>query len=814
MHQPQPVQDRAPGVADPSAYTPAWVEDKWRRRWRESGLHKTPLDTPTRPFYNLMMFPYPSAEGLHIGNVYAFTGADIYGRYRRLKGDTVFEPMGYDAFGIHSENYALRIGEHPKRLIPRNIANFRRQLDRLGAMFDWDHEVNTTDPSYYGWTQWLFLRLYGAGLAEHREALVNWCPSCLTVLADEQVIAGACERCGTTVEQRTLKQWFLKTTRYAGALLDALEDLDWSEQTKIAQRNWIGRSEGALIDFGLVGCRQPAVTVFTTRPDTLYGATFLVVGADHPRLLEFAAPERLEAVRAWRESLPVGAVEPDVTTGMDLGSAAVHPLTGERLPVWSAPYVLGTYSSGVVMAVPAHDERDHGFARAHGLPVVEVVSGGDPQEQAWTAAGMLVGSGEFTGFDSQEGGRAIVTRLQALGRGRPAVQYRLRDWLISRQRYWGLPIPIIHCEADGPVPVPEEDLPLVLPEVEDFRPLGTGVSPLAALEEWVSVPCPRCGRAARRETDVSDSFLDSAWYFLRYPSTDLQDRAFDHDRTWTWLPVDSYIGGNEHAVLHLLYARFIMRALHAQGLVPTPEPFTRFRTHGIIVKDGAKMSKSRGNVVNPDEYLELYGADALRLYLMFMGPYTEGGDFREEGIVGVTRFLERTWRACQLATRDDPALADTARERRRHRLIAQVERRIDGLAYNTVIAMLMEFSRELSREASAANGRRVDALTLLQLLAPFAPHIADELWERAGQDGSIHDASWPDFDPELAAAIAVTIAVTVNGRRRASFEAPAGTPVTELEQQAVALPRITKLLAGREPTRIVSVPDRIVNIVV
>jgi leucyl-tRNA synthetase len=814
MTQQEPAQDPVPGVGDPSAYSPAWVEEKWRQRWRESGLHRTPLDNPKRPFYNLMMFPYPSGEGLHIGNVYAFTGADIYGRYRRLKGDTVFEPMGYDAFGIHSENYALRIGEHPKRLIPRNIANFRRQLDRLGAMFDWDHEVNTTDPSYYGWTQWLFLRLYQAGLAEHREALVNWCPSCLTVLADEQVIAGACERCDTTVEQRTLKQWFLRTTRYVRELLDALDDLDWSEQTKIAQRNWIGRSEGALIEFELVGCREPAVTVFTTRPDTLYGATFLVVGGDHPRLPEFAAPERLEAVRAWRESLPVGAVEPDFTIGIDLGSTAVHPLTGERLPVWAAPYVLGTYSSGVIMAVPAHDERDHAFARAHGLPVVEVVSGGAPQETAWTAGGALVGSGEFDGLDSQEGGRAIVERLRALGQGRPTVQYRLRDWLISRQRYWGPPIPIIHCEVDGPVPVPEEDLPVILPEVEDFRPLGTGVSPLATLEEWVNVPCPRCGRPARRETDVSDNFLDSAWYFLRYPSTDFQDRAFDHDRTWTWLPVDSYIGGNEHAVLHLLYARFIMRALHEQGLVPTPEPFTRFRAHGMIVKAGAKMSKSRGNVVNPDEYLELHGADALRLYLMFMGPYAEGGDFRDEGIVGITRFLERTWRACQLATLDAPALADKARERRRHRLIAQVDQRIEGLAYNTAIAMLMEFSRELSREASAGNGRRVDALTLLQLLAPFAPHIADELWERVGQDGSIHDASWPDFDPELAAATVVTIAVTVNGRRRATFESPAGTPVTELEQQAVALPRITELLAGRKPTRIVSVPDRIVNIVV
>jgi leucyl-tRNA synthetase len=798
----------ARGEVEP--YDHAAVETKWRGRWDETGAHRTPLDDAPRPFYNLMMFPYPSAEGLHIGHVFAFTGADAHGRYRRLRGGTVFEPMGFDAFGIHSENYALKVGEHPARLVPRTTANFRRQLSRIGAMFDWSRQVNTTDPDYYRWTQWIFVQLFKAGLAEHREGPVNWCPSCLTVLADEQVIDGHCERCGTAVEQRVLKQWFLKITHYAQQLLDALDELDWSEVVVTAQRNWIGRSEGAMIRFDLVGCAEPGVSVFTTRPDTLFGATFLVVGADHPRLLDFASPDRRAEVEHWRAGLPAATAEPDFSVAIDLGSQGVHPLTGERIPVWAAPYVLGSYGTGAIMAVPAHDERDWQFARSHRLRIVEVITGGEVAREAWTGEGMMINSGDFDGVPSEDGRRRIVETLRARGRGDATVQYRLRDWLISRQRYWGPPIPIIHCPDHGPVPVPEDQLPVLLPEVEEYRPIGTGRSPLAAAEDWVNVPCPRCGKPARRETDVSDTFLDSSWYYLRYPSTEFDDRPFDRERTWRWLPVSTYIGGKEHSVLHLMYSRFVMRALYDLGLVPAPEPFPVFRAHGLLIKDGAKMSKSRGNVVNPDDYLDRYGADTVRLYLMFLGPYSQGGDFRDDGVAGITRFLGRVWRSVLLAGTDT---ADEARERRRHRLIAGVQERYEELRYNTAIALLMEFADALDEEAAAGTARRQDAEILLQLLAPLAPHLTEELWERTGHRGSIHDGHWPEHDPALAAALEVTIAVQVNGRLRTTMQVPAGTPAAELEQRALALPRITELLDGRQPRKVIAVVDRVVNIV-
>ncbi len=790
------------------------VEERWRREWDARGTNRTDLDAASRPFYNLMMFPYPSAEKLHVGNVYAFTGADIQGRYQRLKGDDVFEPMGFDAFGIHSENYALKVGEHPATFTARNVEYFREhQLKRLGLMLDWSHEVNTTDPSYYRWTQWVFLQLFKAGLAEHREGPVNWCPSCLTVLADEQVIDGHCERCGSQVEQRFLKQWFLMITQYAQQLLDALDTLDWTEKTKLAQREWIGRSDGATVRFALQGCARDDVTVFTTRPDTIYGATFLVIGADHPNLLDFAAESKRGEVEHWRDTLPRrDNAEPDFALGIELGSRAVHPLTGATLPAWAAQYVLGAYGTGAIMAVPAHDPRDHRFAMAHGLPIVEVIAGGDDvQVEAYVGEGQMVNSADLDGTPSREGRQQVIERLRAQGAGDARVQFRLRDWLISRQRYWGPPIPIIHCPEHGPVAVPEDQLPVLLPYVADIRPLGTGQSPLAQVEEWVNVPCPLCGGPARRETDVSDNFLDSAWYFLRYPSTDWNDRALDHDRTWKWLPVDMYVGGHEHAVLHLMYARFIMRALHDLGHVPAPEPFTRFRAHGLLNYNGAKMSKSKGNVVNPDEYIERYGADTLRLYLLFLGPYEEGGDFHDDGIRGISRFIERVWRA---TLRSHKQGRDDRRERRRHRLLARVDAAVANLRYNVAIAFLMEFARELDREADGGDARRVDAETLIHLLAPFAPHLTEELWERTGHDDSVFTMPWPDHDPELAADELVTIPVQVNGRLRATLTVDAGTPTAELERQALALPRIVELLDAAAPKRVITVVDRVVNVVV
>ena len=583
--------------------------------------------------------------------------------------------------------------------------------------------------------------------------------------------------------------------------------------TKTMQRNWIGRSEGATILFDLGGCRRKDVTVFTTRPDTLFGATFLVIGADHPELEDFVPPERMGDVNAWRNKFPPTAAEPDFSIGMELGSYAIHPLTGDRLSVWAAPYVLGGYGTGAIMAVPGHDARDWAFARAHSLPIVEVISGGNVDDAPYAGAGTLVNSGDFNGAPSEDGKRLIVERLIELRRGQSSVQYKLRDWLISRQRYWGPPIPIIHCPKDGPVAVPEEDLPVLLPDVEDFRPRGTGLSPLATVEEWVNVPCPKCGEPARRETDVSDTFLDSAWYHLRYPSTDFDDVPFDKERTDTWLPVNMYIGGNEHAVRHLLYARFVMRALHDMGLVPAPEPYTRFRAHGMIIMDGAKMSKSRGNVLNPDEYIDRYGADTVRLFMMYLGPYTLGGDFRDKGITGMTRFINRTWRATQLATGSD--VSDETRERRRHRLIKQVEEDIAELRYNTAIAYLMEFARDLDHECSHRTARRIDAETLLHLLAPFAPFVTEELWERTGHEGSVHErGTWPAYDAELAARQRATVAITVNGKRRGELDVDAGTSEATLVAMALAHPRVVALLNGRKPSKVIAVVDRIVNIVI
>jgi leucyl-tRNA synthetase len=796
------------------AYDPAAVESKWRRIWEERGDYRTDLDSPDRPFYNLSMFPYPSSEGLHVGHFFTYTGVDIYGRWRRLHGDNVFEPMGFDAFGIHSENYALKIGEHPAIVMRRAVNNFREnQLKKIGAMFDWEHQVNTADPAYYRWTQWLFLRFFEAGLVEWRDGAVLWCPSCLTVLANEQVEQGRCERCESVVETRWLRQWWLKITTYAQELLDALDTLDWSESTKLMQRNWIGRREGARIVFDLEGCERPDVAVFTTRPDTLFGATFLVISADHPQLEEFVPGERRGAINAWRNNLPGPDAEPDFSIGIDLGSTAVHPLTGAKLPVWAAPYVLYDYGTGAIMAVPAHDERDHAFATAHSLPIVTVIGGSVAADAAYTGSGVMVNSGDLDGLTSEAGAKAIVERLENSHRGEATITYRLRDWLISRQRYWGPPIPIIHCPKDGQVPVPDDELPVLLPEVEDFRPTGTGVSPLATVEDWVNVACPKCGGPARRETDVSDTFVDSSWYYLRYPSTDRSDVAFDAERTRRWLPVDSYIGGNEHAVRHLLYSRFVMRALHGMGLVDDEEPFVKFRAHGMIIKDGHKMSKSRGNVVNPDDYIERHGSDTFRLFLVFLGPYTAGGDFRDEGITGITRFLQRVWRGTQGATADDAD--DEARERRRHRLIAAVDEDIAELHYNTAIARLMEFTRDLDREATESRARRVDAETLLLCLAPFAPHITEELWQRSGHEGSVHTrGGWPEHDRELAAALEATVAVQVNGKVRATMTVPAGTGQDELRRRALALPRVAEMLAGTEPKKVIAVVDRVVNVVI
>ncbi len=809
------------------AYDHHAVEAKWREAWEKRRIWEVNLYAAQHPYYNLMMFPYPSAEGLHVGNVFAFAGADIHGRFMAMRGYDVFEPIGFDAFGIHSENYALKINEHPARLIERNTRRFTEQLQRMGGRFDWSHAVYTTDPTYYKWTQWIFLQLYKGGLAYQDRAPVNWCPSCKTVLADEQVVDGRCERCGTPVTQRELTQWFLRITRYAGQLLDQLDDLDWSEVVKTAQRNWIGRSTGVEIRFPVEGFEGETIDCFTTRPDTIFGVTCLALAPEHPMVGRLTTLEQRPEVEAYATQA-AGRVAADrlsgdlEKTGVFTGSHVVNPLSGERLPVWVADYVLAGYGSGAVMVVPAHDERDFAFAHAMGLPVRVVVvppgwSGSRQMAEAYTAPGRLVNSGDFSGLDSAKAWRLIADWIEEKVFGERTVTYRLRDWLISRQRYWGPPIPIIHCDTCGTVPVPEEDLPVLLPEVEDFKPLGTGQSPLAAAPEWVRVPCPRCGREARRETDVSDNFLDSSWYFLRYPSAHDVSRAWDPGLIRKWLPVDSYIGGKEHAVLHLMYTRFITFALHDLGWLSFDTPFRRFRAHGVITREGAKMSKSRGNVVNPDEYFNRYGADTFRTYLMFMGSYEEGGDFSDAGIRGVRRFLQRVWALVQRyrELRGIPQGIPLANARILHRTIEKVTRDVEGLKYNTAVAALMGYLNELQdREQHHEPLFRQEVETFLLLLAPFAPFIAEELWEQIGGPFSIHRQRWPVHDPALAADTVVELAVQVNGRLRDVLRVEPEMSQEAAMAAALGSPKVAATVKGRPVSKIYYLPGKLLNIVI
>ena len=829
-------------------YNPARIEGKWQKTWEEEGTNaftRQELESAEEPYYNLMMFPYPSAEGLHVGNIYAFTGADVHGRYQRLKGKDVFEPIGFDAFGIHSENFALKQGINPMDLIPRNVANFTRQLRRIGGMFDWEHTVDTTDPAYYRWTQWIFLQLFKAGLAERKKAPVNWCPSCMTVLANEQVIAGLCERCDTPVEHRHIAQWFFRITDYAERLLENLKRIDWSGTTLKAQENWIGRSEGATLHFPVLphdhrnpgglkppsvdpedlGDEAPLISVFTTRPDTIYGATYMVLAPEHPLVGEIPSPDRKEEVDRYREKaaqmdLVARQKEDKAKTGVFTGAHCLNPASGEPIPVWIADYVLVEYGTGAIMAVPGHDQRDFDFARTFDLPIRRVVAGPEeeaetPLEEAYTGEGTLVNSQGFDGLPWREGARAIVQRLEERGLAEPQTHYRLHDWCISRQRYWGPPIPIIHCDACGAVPVPEDDLPVILPRVENFKPDESGVSPLARVEDWYRTRCPECGEEARRETDVSDTFLDSSWYFLRYPSTDHDEAAMDPEKTKRWLPVDCYIGGEEHAVLHLLYARFITMALHDLGHLDFEEPFEKFRKHGLIIREGAKMSKSRGNVIVPDPIIEEYGGDTFRLYLMFLGPFSEGGDYRDEGIQGPYGFLHRLFDTVVSAAHgDDGDLApDPELERKLHQTIAQVSEQMPNLQYNTAIAALMEYLNSV--RAGGRRPRREEVEPLVVLVAPFAPHLAEELWERLGHETSIFQgAAWPAFDEEKAREETVKVAVQVNGKLRGTVDVAAGSPQGDAEEAARQQENIARHLDGAEIRRVIFIPDKLLNFVV
>jgi leucyl-tRNA synthetase len=803
------------------AYDPQAIERKWQRIWQERGTNNTDLHRAQRPYYALMMFPYPSAEGLHVGNLFAFTGNDIHGRFQRLMGHNVFEPLGYDAFGIHSENYALKVGKHPMDLIPRNIANFRRQLERAGLMVDWRYTLSTTEPNYYKWTQWLFLQLYKQGLAYKKQAAVNWCPKDKTVLANEQVVGGHCERCGTPVEQRLLEQWFFRISDYAPRLLENLNHIDWSESTKTAQRNWIGRSEGAEISFATrdVNGKGCEIRVFTTRPDTIYGATYMVLAPEHPLVNQLTLPGEKKKVDAYRDKTKKQDIITRKTstekTGVFTGSYAVNPATEKEIPIWVSDYVLMEYGTGAIMGVPGHDARDFEFATKFELPIVRVVCGENedastPLQEAFVdcETGTLVNSGLFDGYKVEAGKQAIVELLAKGGSAKTIVHYRLHDWCISRQRYWGPPIPIIYCDSCGAVPVPEKDLPVVLPFIEDFKPDDSGVSPLARHEEWYRVACPKCGKTARRETDVSDTFLDSAWYFLRYPSVGHDDVPFEKTITKKWLPVSSYIGGNEHAVLHLLYSRFITMVLHDAGLLDFEEPYTRFRAHGHIIREGAKMSKTQGNIVNPDEYIEHWGADAFRTYLMFLGPYEQGGDFRDQSISGTRRFLDRLFASVQSMSTE--GVPDLSVMRKLHQTIRKVSEDVARLSYNTAIAAMMEYMNALRKGERTPH--REEIMPLIPLVAPFAPHIAEELWEQTGGTGSVFDSAWPAFDPALAAEDSIELVVQVNGKVRSKIMVSRDISEEAAVVTALADPTVAKFVAGA-PKKIIFVPGRLLNIV-
>ena len=832
-------RDPRAGHSRVERYDPAEIEPRWQARWEELGMHKTDLDDDSKPpFYLLTMYDYPSGD-LHIGHWFTKTPTDAISRHKRMQGYNVFFPVGFDAFGLPAENAAIKSGVHPREWTLRNIENMRRQLRTMGATWDWSAEVVTCEPSYYRWNQWIFLKFLEAGLAYREMAPVDWCPKDLVVLAREQVLGAdrVCWRCGTQVIKRDLEQWFFRTTKYADEYL-SYEGIDFPEPIRVMQTNWIGKSEGAEIVFRVAPDDYQRdgdeLRVFTTRPDTLFGATFMVLAPEHPLVEKLTHPEQKNEVAAYRfEARRKSEIDRLSTdrekTGVPLGAHAINPINGERIPIWIADYVLLGYGTGAIMAVPAHDERDLEFARKFELPVREVVN----------VEGVLVNSGDFSDMHAQEGGRAIVERLEQTGNGKPAVTYRLRDWLISRQRAWGTPIPVVYCQADpscGIVPIPEDQLPVLLPDDFEFR--AQGGNALEFDERFLNTTCPRCGGAARRETDTMDTFVDSGWYWWRYLSADKTDGPIDRAREEAWAPVQQYTGGSEHAVLHLLYGRFFSKALNDLGLVKEREPWLHLFNQGqILGADGERMSKSRGNVQDPDELIERYGADTVRLFLMFMGPWDQGGSWSPTGIDGVNRFLRRVWTVVLdpngRETSDSDASAPTEGQasalateqlrRHAHRTLAKVTEDHVDFRWNTMISALMELTNHLYRlrGTNAVESVEWDEAVefLLLMLAPLAPHITEELWSRRlsarGKEwSSVHAQSWPSFMPSLVALEELDLPIQVNGRLRDVVSVPAGLSESEVEEIALARDKVRAQLEGNEVVRIIHVPGRLVNIVV
>ncbi len=802
------------------------VEQKWRPYWQKINLYQTGSD-PDKPNYAILdFFPYPSGEGLSVGHCRNYVPTCIATRFMRMNGYNVLHPMGWDAFGLPAENYAIQHHIHPQESTRIFTDTYRRQMQLVELSYDWSREINSTDPDYYRWTQYFFLLLHEQGLAYRAPGRQWWCPECQTILANEQVEHGRCWRCDTEVTTKYLEQWFFKITAYADRLLADLDTVDWPENIKTMQRNWIGRSEGAEVVFP-VQAANAAITAFTTRPDTLFGVTFIALAPEHPLAEQIAAPEQRTAVTAYvQQATRQSEIERTAVnrpkTGIFTGAYARHPLTGADIPIWLADYVLAGVGSGAVMGVPAHDERDFAFARQYGLPIVEVISPDGTEhgvETCFSGSGVLIHSGEFNGLASAEGAARITAVLQARGMGQPQIRYKMRDWLISRQRYWGAPIPIIHCPDCGIVPVPQAELPVRLPETDDFAPAGDGHSPLSRIEEWVNVPCPQCSQPARRETDTMDGFVCSSWYFLRFASPHEASRPFDPEAVRRWLPVDTYVGGAEHAVMHLLYARFFTKVLYDAGFVPFQEPFSQLRNQGMLLsaEDGRRMSKSRGNVITPDEVIAKYGVDAARLYLVFLGPFDADVLWNDRGIRGITRFIERYWRLAQ-RTPVQSAAANPNFEQERHKVIKRVTADVERFRFNTAVAALMEYLNYLTaRRDTAVSGEQwrqaIETFTLL--LAPFAPFVTEEVWQTVlGYSDSVHRQSWPVYDAALAADAQITIVIQVNGKLRDRITASSGLAETALQEMALASDAVNRYVNGRAIQKIVIIPDRLVNIVV